>query len=211
MALPVEFATLLTFMLTVSTLVLSPGPDTLLILRYALGSGRGSGLAAVAGVQAGLTIHTALAVLGVSFLIASNPTAMRVVAVAGAAYLAWIGVQGFREGKMINLDVQARPPAHVKAFRDATLCNVLNPKVILMFFGLFPNFVIVERGDTGAQLITLAAALIVVNTLWQVQLAVMADAFRRWLSNPTAYKLVTHGTGALLIAIAALMLYENLW
>ena len=97
--MPVEAATLGAFVIAVAAIVVSPGPDTMVILRYALASGRRAGFAAVAGVQLGLMVHTVLAVLGVSLIIASSPVLFKLVAVAGAAYLAWLGVQGFRGGR----------------------------------------------------------------------------------------------------------------
>src|SRR3989339_450736 len=96
MMLPVDAPTLFTFMLTASAIVLTPGPDTLIILRYAIRSGPRVGLATVAGGQAGLVGHTVLAVLGISVLIASIPWLFKAVAIAGAAYIAWIGIQSFR-------------------------------------------------------------------------------------------------------------------
>jgi threonine/homoserine/homoserine lactone efflux protein len=72
------------FVLAISAIVLSPGPDTMLILRYTMNGGQRVGLATVAGVQAGLAVHTTLAVLGLSLVIASSPTLFQAIAVAGA-------------------------------------------------------------------------------------------------------------------------------
>lgn len=209
--MPIDVATFVTFLLTASVVVLTPGPDTLIILRYTLSSGRNVGLATVAGVQVGLLGHTALAVLGISVLIAANPILFKGVALAGAAYIAWIGIQGFREHGLLHVGASGKPPVSgAKAFRDAIFTNLLNPKVILLFLALFPNFVDNTRDDVPAQLITLALGLIVINVLWQAPMAFAAEAVRRWLKNPKTYKLVTHTTGALLIALSAGMIYENL-
>lgn len=211
MMLPIDPATLFAFLLTASAIVLTPGPDTLIILRYAISSGPRTGLATVAGVQVGLVGHTLLAVLGVSVLIASTPWLFKAVALAGAAYIAWIGVQSFRPHGLLHVGASGKPPVGApKAFRDAVFCNLLNPKVILLFLALFPNFVDRTRDDVTAQLITLALTLIVINTLWQVPLALAAEPVRRWLKNPRIYKAVMYSTGALLLAVAAMMVVENL-
>jgi len=104
-----------------------------------------------------------------------------------------------------------RPPvsAH-KAFRDAVICNLLNPKVILLFLALFPNFVDSSRDDVTVQLIALSLSLIVINTVWQAPLAFACEAVRRWLKNERIYKLITHSTGVLMMTVAVLMIYENL-
>jgi RhtB (resistance to homoserine/threonine) family protein len=206
----VEPSTLATFAVAVLALVLSPGPDTMLILRYALTSGQKAGFAAVAGVQIGLIFHTVLAVLGVSLVIASSPVLFRTVAIAGAAYLGWLGIQGFRESGAVKLDGSRRPVTVAKACRDAVLTNVLNPKVILLFLALFPNFVVTTRDDVTAQLITLAAVLIVINVVWQASLAWAAQIIRGWLVRPSVQRVVTRVTGAILLLFAGLMLFEHL-
>ena len=212
MMLPVDTPTLLAFLVTASAIVLTPGPDTLIILRYAISSGPRVGLATVAGVQTGLIGHTLLAVLGISVLIASTPWLFKAVALAGAAYIAWIGVQSFMPHGLLHVGATGKPAVGwQKAFRDAIFCNLLNPKVILLFLALFPNFVDRSRDDVAAQLITLALVLMTINTLWQVPLALAAEPVRRWLKNPRIYKAVMYSTGVLLLAVSAMMLYENLF
>jgi len=207
---PVEPATLGAYAVAVLAIVVSPGPDTMLILRYALTSGQRAGFAAVAGVQFGLMIHTVLAILGISLLVASSPLLFKAVAIAGAAYLAWLGIQGFREAGTIRLDGSKRPVGAARACRDAVITNVLNPKVILLFLALLPNFVDTGRGDVPAQLITLAAVLIVINVMWQAPLAWAAQIIRSWLVKPAVQRAVSRLTGAILLLFASLMLYEHL-
>lgn len=205
-----EPATLGLFTLAALAIVLTPGPDTMIILRHSLVSGRGVGLAAVLGVQLGLLVHTLLAVLGVSLLIASSPRLFQAIAVAGGLYLGWLGIQGFRRGALAAPGAESRPAGRGRALRQALLTNLLNPKVILLFLALFPGFVDRGRTDTAAQLLTLAAVLIVINTLWQAPLALAATALRVRLADPRVQRLIGRATGAVFIGFGALMLYENL-
>jgi threonine/homoserine/homoserine lactone efflux protein len=94
--------------------------------------------------------------------------------------------------------------------RDATLCNLLNPKVIILFLALLPNFVDPARGSVTGQLIILSALLVVINVIWQAPLAWAADAVRGWLSRPRVQKVVNYSTGAFLLLFAGLMLWEHL-
>ncbi len=206
--MPVEPQVLGAFVLAVAALVLSPGPDTVLILRYTVAGGRRAGLATVAGVQLGLLAHTAAAAAGLSLLVHASPGLFRLVAVAGAAYLGWLGVQSFRAG-VLRLDGPAGSVPPAKALRDAMLTNILNPKVIVLFLALMPGFVRVERGAVPAQLAVLGMTLIAVNVVWQAGLALGADGARRWLSGPRVQRAVAWGTGAVLIAFAAAMLVEH--
>jgi len=191
-------------------IVISPGPDTVLILRYALTGGRGIGLAAVSGVQLGLLVHTALAVAGISLVIASSPVLFKAVAMAGAAYLAWLGVQSLRGAGGLEVEAGATAAGAGQAIREAALCNILNPKVILWFLALLPNFVDATRGDVTAQLIALALVLIAINVLWQAPMALAADGIRGWLGRPDVRRGVNRLSGAALLAMAALMLAHHL-
>lgn len=208
--MPVDPATLAGFVAATLAIVLSPGPDSLLILRYTIAGGQRVGIATVAGVQLGLIGHTLLATLGVSIIIATSPLLFRSVAIIGALYLAWLGLQGIRPHGLVRLDKARQSVSAAKACRDAMLTNLFNPKVILLFLALLPNFVVPERGNVPLQLAILGSTLIVVNTLWQLPLAWGAERIRRWLSNPHFERIISVGTGGILIAIAVLMLWENL-
>jgi threonine/homoserine/homoserine lactone efflux protein len=206
---PIDPSLLGGFIVASVAIVVSPGPDTVLILRYALTGGRGIGLAAVSGVQLGLLVHITLAVLGISLIIASSPVLFRVVAVAGAAYLAWLGVQSLRGEGGLELKTQGPKATAGRALREAALCNILNPKVILWFLALLPNFVDPGRNVPG-QVIALSLVLIAINIAWQAPMALAADGVRRWLGRPEVRRMVNRASGATLIGMAVLMLAQNI-
>lgn len=208
--MPVDPATLGAFVIAIAAIVMSPGPDTIIILRHTLSSGRGVGFGAVASVQLGLMVHTGLAVTGISLIVASSPLLFKILAVAGAAYLAWLGIQGFRDGGAVSLDAQGQQVGMARACREATLCNVLNPKVIVLFLALLPNFVDTNRDDVTAQLATLAVVLILINVVWQVPMVWLADGIRRWLGRAEVIRALSRITGCVLLALSAYMLFEHL-
>ena len=207
--MPVEPAVLLAFVVAVLALVMSPGPDTMVIMRSALVAGVPTGMAAVAGVQVGLVVHTAAAALGISLIIASSPWLFSATAIAGAGYLGWLGVQGLRGGGLLRLGALDQRTTMRQAFRDAALCNLLNPKVIILFLALLPNFVERERGAVAAQLVTLGITLIVVNTVWQAPIAWAAGAVRRWLLRPAVQRAIARVSGAILLVFAVLLLVQH--
>jgi threonine/homoserine/homoserine lactone efflux protein len=210
----IEPSVLAGFIATSVAIIISPGPDTLIILRHAINGGRGPGLAAVGGVQLGLVVHTGLAVAGISLIITSTPALLQGVAIAGAAYLAWIGIQILKGGAGLNLDGNGSNGAvgasGVRALREGALSNILNPKVILLFLALFPNFVDYRRDDVSAQLITLAVILITLNVFWLTPMALAAGVLRRWLSSPAVCTGVNRASGGMLLIMAALMLTQHL-
>jgi threonine/homoserine/homoserine lactone efflux protein len=209
MTLPVDLPTLGAFALAALAIVISPGPDTMLILRCSLTSGQRAGLAAVAGIQLGLIAHTILAAVGVSVLIASSPPLFKAVALAGAGYLGWLGIQGFRPRRRLAVENQRPPVSAGKALRDAMVTNILNPKVIILFLALYPNFVVLGRGAVWLQLVTLSVLLIAINVAWQAPMAWAADQMRRWLGRPSVQHWLTVLTSSVLLAFAVLMIYEH--
>ncbi len=207
--MPVEPTTLATFIAAACIVVISPGPDTLIILRYTLASGRRVGLATVTGVQLGLLVHTTAAAVGLSLIIVSLPALYSTIAVFGALYLAWLGYQSIYAG-VVSLGESRGPViSSAKGIRDAAITNVLNPKVIFLFLALMPNFVRPERGDVPLQFATLAATLIVINTIWQVSIALMAEAARGCLAEARIQRLLSWTTGLILIAFAIGLITEH--
>jgi len=208
--IPIDSTLLGGFIVAAVAIIVSPGPDTIVILRHALTGGRGTGLAAVSGVQLGLLVHTALAVVGISLLVASSPVLFRGLTVIGAVYLAWLGIQSLRGVGGLEVETGAAPAGAARACREAALCNILNPKVILWFLALLPNFVNPEAGDVTTQLIALSALLIALNILWQAPMALAADGVRRWLGRPETMHAVNRVSGVILLGMAALMLGQHL-
>lgn len=206
--MPIDLPTLFAFALVAGATVVSPGPDTMLIIRNTVTSGTGVGIATVIGVQVGLVVHTAFAVFGLSVLIVSIPPLFQAMAIAGAIYLGWLGVQSFRFRDM-SLERGRGPVGTVQAARDALLTNLLNPKVIMLFLALMPGFVEPARGAVPMQLIALALTLLAINVLWQVPVALGANAIRVWLNRPAVQRGVSYATGAVLLFFAGLLIVEH--
>ena len=209
-ALPIDPPLFAAFILAASAVVVSPGPDTIVILRHALNSGLRTGLVSVAGVQAGLGVHTILAALGLSVVIVSSPLLFQAIAVAGALYLGWLGVQGFR-APLLALDGEpGRAASSMAAWRHGFFSNLLNPKVILLYLALLPSFVAPQLGSAEIQLAILGLTIIAINIVWQGFLVAAAGHMRRWLQSEAVQRNVSRITGAILIAFAIAMLWNNL-
>lgn len=205
-----EISTLLTFSLVLFMLVITPGPDTMLVIHRSTASGIYLGMMTVAGVQAGLVCHTLLAIFGLSALIASSPLMFKGVALVGSLYLIWLAIQSIRGGKNAAVLITDSENSPFNAFRASMLCNILNPKVIMIYLALLPNFVDLELGRVEFQLLTLGALLILINTAWQAMLCLIAFSANKHLSNPTVKKYIDWSTGFVLMLFAIAMFYENI-
>ncbi|MGE0733895.1 MAG: LysE family translocator [Alphaproteobacteria bacterium] len=208
----IDPATFGAFVFTAVIIVISPGPDTMLLLRYTMNGGRRIGLATVAGIQLGMVAHTVLAVAGLSLIIAKSPLLFKLIAVGGALYLAYLAIQALRAG-MLRIRGDAAPLriSGWRAMRDAFVTNMLNPKVILLFIALFPNFVDPRRDDVWMQLIVLGAVLIAINFMWLIPLAAFAGLMRRWLGTAAVQRGVNWATFSVFMSFAVLMVLEHVF
>ena len=131
------------------------------------------------------------------------------IAIAGALYLAWLGYQSIRAGLMFVDGAERSVISSAKGLRDAAITNILNPKVIFLFLALMPNFVAPEAGNVSLQLATLGVALIVVNTVWQGALALLAEGARNRLAEPGVQRALSWITGLILIAFAVALVVQH--
>lgn len=204
-----------TFLVVALAAILSPGPDSLLIIRAALSGGNGHGFVALIGVQIGLLGHLAAAVFGLSLLHLAAPLALKGVALDGALYLCWLGYRNIRAamGRNMSSESGISPAAIVGSgagalCRDAILTNLLNPKVILLFIAVMPGFVAPGPTSIPVQLALLGVSIILLNIIWQTALVLAAGQARRWLSQPRVQRGIALISGLVFIAFATLLVAE---
>lgn len=196
------------FIATGILLILTPGQDTFFILGRSLSAGRNAGIAAALGISAGSVVHTVLAALGLSALLATSPYAFTAVKFAGAAYLVYIGVRSiFSRASGLPADAvtdAARQAARVHwvAFRQGVLTNLLNPKVALFFLALLPQFIDAGSGHKVLAFMTLGLSFVVMGTLWCVMLAIAAARLRGlFLRRPSVAAVLNRIAGAVFIGL----------
>ncbi|MEV0354993.1 LysE family translocator [Nocardia sp. NPDC050697] len=143
---------------------LVPGPDWLMVMRGAT-TGAWHGTVTGLGTQAGLLVHGLLATAGVSALIAAAPAALVVIQLLGAVYLLYLGVAGLRQ------PVAAEGAAPI-GWREAFVTNLSNPKVIVFFAAVAPQFVAREH-PVWPQMLLLTVIDVVLGILWWAALAVV--------------------------------------
>jgi threonine/homoserine/homoserine lactone efflux protein len=95
--------TLAAYSIACLILCITPGPDMSLFLQRTITAGRAAGIASTLGASAGCLVHTAVAAVGLSAVIAASPTAFLVLKIVGAGYLAWLAVDAIRNGSSLNV------------------------------------------------------------------------------------------------------------
>lgn len=156
----IDATTLITYVMIVLGFVFIPGPATLLTVARAASSGTRVGIATGAGIAAGDVIHTLMAIIGVSAVIATSALLFSVIKYAGAAYLIYLGLVALFDKTALDLSRGREPISARKAFRQAIVAEVLNPKTALFFLAFLPQFVEPENGSVFVQLSVLGAIFV---------------------------------------------------
>jgi homoserine/homoserine lactone efflux protein len=126
---------------------LTPGPTVLLIGAYGFKGGLRDALAAIAGTQTGNALWYVICVTGLGALVTASPLLFNAIKLLGAAYLIWLGASALWKSRRAGDDMPG-PKLMGKPYLQATLTQLGNPKAILFFGALVPQFL-----DTHAPLL----------------------------------------------------------
>ncbi|WP_417768170.1 LysE family translocator [Stappia sp.] len=185
----IDATTLATYVVIVLGFVFIPGPATLLTVARAASSGTRVGIATGAGIAAGDLMHTVMAVVGLSAIIATSAMLFAVIKYLGAAYLIYLGVRALFERQATDLAAGTRAIGARAAFRQAILAEVLNPKTALFFLAFLPQFVKPGNGSAALQLLVLGGLFVLIGLFSTIVFALAAGGLGNFLRrNPSVLK-----------------------
>ncbi len=201
-----DWANAVSFMFVASLLVMSPGPNGVLIAKTVPTSGRAAGFANIAGFVAAFYLHGAFSILGISVILLQSAEAFFVVKMLGAAYLCWIGLKALRDAWRDGQTAEAVAPAKRKrtlrsAFLEGVLTNALNPKVSMFYLAAFPQFIPIGDGAVGSAFV-LVTLHTLINAAWFSAMVLLFSrltkvarngAFQRWLKGVTGVVFIGFG------------------
>ena len=193
------------FVLASIVLLVIPGPTIIMVVTQALAHGRRVAFASVLGVGLGDLVATSLSIAGAGALLAASAHAFTALKIAGALYLAWIGIRMWREPVTLpTIDMAEMPEKAVRAFsifRDSFLVTALNPKGILFFIAFVPQFI-----DPATPYAPQAAIYVLTFTLLGIVNAALfaaaAGHARKAIRRPMVMQALTRAGGTLLIMAA---------
>ncbi|TYK46000.1 LysE family translocator [Actinomadura decatromicini] len=193
-------------------LTVTPGVDTMLVLRTTVTGGRRTGHLAAAGVVSGLVCWALASAAGLTAVLAASRIAFDVLRVAGACYLLWLGGQALwnaRRGRAAVEDDADEPRlSGLTAFRTGLTTNLLNPKVGVFYLSLLPQFI--PHGSpvfwTSMLFVAIHAAE---SLLWLAVIVGVARAARRALSRPAVRRRLQQVTGVAFIGFGIRLAVER--
>ena len=182
----VPTANLLAFALVAIPIILMPGPSVLFVIGRSLSLGKAGGLLSVLGNSLGALVAAVAVAVGVGYIVAESVVVFTIVKIAGAAYLIYLGIQAIRHRKAhAAAAVDARPaaPSVLTLLVQGFIVGVSNPKTVVFFIAVLPQFVAYETGSIPLQLLTLGtlfvAAALITDSTW----ALLAGVARGWFGR----------------------------
>ena len=199
------------FILACILLNITPGADTVYILARSISQGRRAGVFSVFGIITGSMMHTLGVALGLSLLLTSSSWMFAAVKFAGAAYLAFLGVELLRSKVQIfeQLPTDQERSSMKKIYYQGFLTNLLNPKVALFFLSFLPQFVNPLHGSASISFLVLGLTFMTTGTIWCVTLAYSASKVSSSLRrNDKIAFYLQKATGLLFILMAVKLVWR---
>ncbi|TWI53190.1 threonine/homoserine/homoserine lactone efflux protein [Pseudomonas duriflava] len=198
---------LLTFVVIATLLVISPGPNGILIAKTVPMSGHKAGLAAVWGFVAAFYIHGTLSIYGISVLLVQSAQAFFILKLLGAGYLFWIGIKSlsaaFKNEQNLELPFsKKRNSVSIRsAFAEGFLTNMLNPKVSMFYLAAFPQFL--ATGDSIYKAYFLVSTHAFINLVWFSAMVFLLSRLKGLATNANFIKWLKSVTGVVFIGFSA--------
>jgi threonine/homoserine/homoserine lactone efflux protein len=192
------------FALISLALIIIPGPNVLFVVSRSLMLGRGAGVSTAVGGQIGASLQVAAVAFGIGELVERSVAVFTVIKLAGAAYLAYLGVRAIRGRRSLAaaLEVTAQRKSTGIILRDGIIVGVSNPKVIVFFVAVLPQFADRSAGHVPVQMLLLGAVWSAIALACDSTWALAAGAARAWLArSPRRLELIGGAGGLAMIGI----------
>ncbi|KAA0582237.1 LysE family translocator [Azospirillum sp. B21] len=194
----------LAFAAASAVMLMIPGPTVLIVVSYALGHGRKSAMATVAGVALGDFTAMTASMLGLGVLLSTSAALFTLLKWAGAAYLVYLGIKLWRapvrEAETVADESAVRP---WRMMLHTYAVTALNPKSIVFFVAFLPQFLDPAR-PLAEQMVVMEATFLVLATLNAAGYALLASAARRAVRTPSVQRTVNRVGGSLLMGAGLL-------
>ncbi|AGH81039.1 lysine exporter protein LysE/YggA [Psychromonas sp. CNPT3] len=198
------FESLIGFAGIVFVIAIIPGPNALLVLYTALTKNRTMALANVGGVALGFIFHALISAFGLSILIAQSSVAFMMLKWIGVVYLVWLGLSNIKAGlslKTLKIPESGNINNIMSHFIKGLLTNILNPKIILFYLSIFPQFV--SKDAVFRESILLGGVQALVVSAWFLVVILLARHFKVFLTNSNNARWLNFLSGGIFIAFSA--------
>ncbi|MFZ3002208.1 MAG: LysE family translocator [Undibacterium umbellatum] len=193
------------FTATEAALSLSPGPAVMMVVAYGIARGWRTSLFVTLGILTGNAIYFAVSATGIGSLILASPKVFLAIKYLGAAYLVYLGLSAIF-GKPSPLTISKLDGVALsgrKIFSSALMLQLMNPKTLLMFVAILPQFIDPSE-PVGVQMLILAACSIIPEFFILLGYGMLASKASHWATQER-YAVITERIAGTLVAGAGIM------
>ena len=193
------------FTATEAALSLSPGPAVMMVVAYGIARGWRTSLFVTLGILTGNAIYFAVSATGIGSLILASPKVFMAIKYLGAAYLVYLGLSAIF-GKPSPLTISKLDGVALsgrKIFSSALMLQLMNPKTLLMFVAILPQF-IDPKEPIGVQMLILAACSIIPEFFILLGYGMLASKASHWATQER-YAVITERIAGTLVTGAGIM------
>ncbi len=201
------------YLVLATALAVAPGLDVVFVIANGMRHQIKGAIASALGIGFGSVIHAIAAALGISAIVAASPTAFDILRYAGAIYLAFLGVQALRS--WLNYTNNLDPNQTIievsawSVFRRGLITNILNPKVIVFYLALLPQFINVELGHVGLQIFLLGCIHNIIGITFLISIGIAAGRASGWLVTTSFGKWMDGIAGVFFLGLAVRLLIAD--
>ena len=194
---------LIAYVAAAALLTITPGLDTALVLRTVVVEGPRRALLAAAGILSGLLVWGLAVALGLGVLLAASHLAYDLLRWAGAAYLAWLGLNLLlRPRAKLELATPPTPRKGANWWLRGLFTNLLNPKIGVFYVSFLPQFVPAHVA-VAPFIVMLAVLHVLMGLAWFVALILASRPLRRWIERPAVVRWLDRATGVVFLGFGA--------
>jgi threonine/homoserine/homoserine lactone efflux protein len=199
---------LLAFTGVAFALIVVPGPSVVFVISRGVALGRRAAVTTVVGNAAGVYVQVVAVAIGIGALVERSVVVFRLLSLAGATYLVVLGVRTVRGRRELAavLQLPVEPTTSRRILREGFVVGLANPKVIVFFAAVLPQFTDPSRGRVPLQLLVLGAVFVGIALLSDSAWGVAAGTARSWLSRSPRRLAALGGTGGLVMITLGLRL-----
>ena len=207
-----EFS-LMTYLIAITVLTITPGADTMMVLRNTLRGGAKDGWVSSVGICLGLFVHATLSAVGISAILLYSATAFTLLKTIGACYLMWLGFSSLKAFWNARYDKQQACEPHsqfrfYRSLREGFLSNVLNPKAVIFYMAFLPQF-ISEESSALLQSLFLASLHFGVAIVWQGLLIYMICSANHLMMSPKVRQKLDLFSGLVMLLLGLRLFLEK--
>lgn len=200
------------FIIITLMIIIVPGPDFFVVMKNSITSGKGNGAMAALGITSGHVVYSLLAVFGIIFILANMYYVFVTIKILGAIYLIYLGIRSIISARQSmnfsTAQMKAQRITYLSSYRQGFFSTILNPKALLYYISILPQFLSTGEAVTS-QIAILTAIVTTVILLWFIFCVYIFQYIKLLFTNRKIKAIFDYRVGAILIGLSLNLLLSK--